>query len=170
MATNLEFIKEASATSASTLSITDCFNANYDVYQVYISKVDITGIDWVEMEYLDTSGNAITNSAYDEAVMEILSYGSFSHGYSENRDEHGRMIRLQDDSDEGAGCLITVFNPFSSSTYTFAISQSSANTDSGMFGSKGAFCYAATDSVAGLKFKMNSQTFDYIEVKVYGVK
>ena len=30
---NLEFIKSASGTSVSSLSVTDCFSANYDVYK-----------------------------------------------------------------------------------------------------------------------------------------
>ena len=170
MATNLQFIKSASGTSVSTLSITDCFNANYDVYQVFISKVDITGIEWVEMQYLDTSGNALTGTVYDEAVLEIISYGSFSQGRSTSRDEHGRLIRLQDDSDEGAGCVITIFNPYTSGSYTFAKNQSSAHTDSGMFASKGIFVYKATDIVAGLKFKLNSLSYDNITVNVFGVK
>ena len=170
MATNLQFIKSASGSSVSTLSITDCFNDNYAVYQVFISKVDITGIEWVEMQYLDTSGNALTSTVYDEAVLEMLSYGSFSQGRSTSRDEHGRLISLQDDSDEGAGCLITIFNPYTSGSYTFAKNQSSAHTDSGMFASKGIFVYRGTDVVAGLKFKLNSLSYDNITVNVYGVK
>ena len=170
MATELQFIKSASGSSVSTLSITDCFNDNYAVYQVFISKVDITGIEWVEMQYLDTSGNALTSTVYDEAVLEMLSYGSFSQGRSTSRDEHGRLIRLQDDSDEGAGCLITIFNPYTSGSYTFAKNQSSAHTDSGMFASKGIFVYRGTDVVAGLKFKLNSLSYDNITVNVYGVK
>ena len=39
MATNLEFIKSASGTSVSSLTVTDCFNADYDVYKVYITKM-----------------------------------------------------------------------------------------------------------------------------------
>ena len=122
------------------------------------------------MQYLDTSGNALTGTVYDEAVLEIISYGSFSQGRSTSRDEHGRLIRLQDDSDEGAGCVITIFNPYTSGSYTFAKNQSSAHTDSGMFASKGIFVYKATDIVAGLKFKLNSLSYDNITVNVFGVK
>ena len=35
MATNLEFIKSLTST-ASSLSVTDCFSANYDVYYIII--------------------------------------------------------------------------------------------------------------------------------------
>ena len=170
MATNLQFIKSASGTSVSTLSITDCFNANYDVYQVNISKVDITGLDWLQMQYLDTSGNALTGTVYDEAVFEMLAYGSYSMGTTTSGDEHIRLIRQQADTEDGAGCVITIFNPYTSGAHTFATNQSAANTNSGGFNSKGVFVYKATDVVAGLKFKMDAQTFDSIEVKVYGVK
>ena len=170
MATNLQFIKSASGTSVSTLSITDCFNANYDVYQVNISKVDLTGLEWVEMQYLDTCGNPLTGTVYDEAVFEILAYGSYSMGTSTSRDEHGRLIRQQADAEDGAGCVITIFNPYTSGAHTFATNQSAANTNSGGFNSKGVFVYKATDVVAGLKFKLNSLSFDSISVNVYGVK
>ena len=169
MATNLQFIKQASGTSVSTLSITDCFNAKYDVYQVFISKVDITGLEWVEFQYLDTSGNALTGTVYDEAVQEMLAYGSFSEGRSTGRDEHGRLARFNAESYQGVGVTFTVFNPYSSN-YTFAKSQSSAMTSSGLFGSKGIFVYKADDVVAGLKFKLDTQTFDNITVNVYGIK
>jgi len=170
MSTNLQFIKSASGTSISTLSITDCFNAQYDVYEVFITKVDITGLEWVEMQYLDTSGNALTGTVYDEAVFEMLAYGSYAFGTSTSRDEHGRLVRFNAESYQGAGCKITIFNPFVSGAYTLAKNQSSAHTSSGMFASKGIFSYKGTDVVAGLKFKLNSQTFDNLTVKVYGVK
>ena len=34
MATNLEFIKSATGTSVTSLDVTDCFSADYDVYKV----------------------------------------------------------------------------------------------------------------------------------------
>ena len=36
MPTNLEFIKSASTSSTSIFTVTDCFNANYDIYKIYI--------------------------------------------------------------------------------------------------------------------------------------
>ena len=38
MATNLQFIKSVSGTSVNTLSVTDCFSADYDVYYVSVNK------------------------------------------------------------------------------------------------------------------------------------
>ena len=55
----------------------------------------------------------------------VISYGSFSQTRATGQDEHGRLMLAQDDSDEGAGCVITIFNPYTSGSYTFIKNQSS---------------------------------------------
>ena len=38
---NLEFIKSASGSSVSSLSVTDCFSANYDVYKIVLIHLSL---------------------------------------------------------------------------------------------------------------------------------
>jgi len=55
MATNLEFIKSETGTSVTSLSVTDCFSADYDVYQVLISKLNglkQVVVEWCKLDLL----------------------------------------------------------------------------------------------------------------------
>jgi hypothetical protein len=68
---------------------------------------------------------------------------------------------------------MTVYNPTSTSSYTFATSQSNSPLTSAMFGNKAIATYKATDGVYGLKIFGSgggSTTFDFLNVAVYGVK
>ena len=56
MATNLEFIKSVSGTSVSSLSVTDCFSADYDVYFISTSKIDTSSAGYVRPRFINSSG------------------------------------------------------------------------------------------------------------------
>ena len=60
MATNLQFIKSVSGTSSATVDVTDCFNANYDVYKVTIHNKEITASAFNQnLRLLDSGGTVI---------------------------------------------------------------------------------------------------------------
>ena len=169
---NLEFIKSATGTSVSSLSVTDCFSADYDVYKVYITKIDITSLDWVAWSYLDSGGSEVTSSLYDEAVLEIKSYASFGESRTTNAVRHLRGLRGSSGATDLAGFELTVFNPYSSSSYTFAKTQSSAysTNNGGMFGTKGIFVLKQSATHTGIKVFPSSASMDNVTVKVFGVK
>jgi len=76
MATNLQFIKSASATSVSSLQITNCFNANYDVYKVVIDNDNGSNND-LFIRVINDSGTVISSgSKYDYANLELNAGGS----------------------------------------------------------------------------------------------
>ena len=173
MATNLQFIKSAeSTTTVSSISVTDCFNANYDVYQVHITKIDITNLDWIAWRYLDSGGSEISSSIYDEAVLEMTAFASFGEARTTNATRHLRGIRGSSGATDFGGLKITIFNPYSSSSYTFAKTQSSAysSNNGGMFGSKGIFVAKQSATHTGLKVFPANEDMDNVTVKVYGVK
>ena len=73
----------------------------------------------------------------------------------------------------GYGMKMTVYNPTSTSSYTFATSQSNSPESAGMQGTKGIAVYKATDGVYGLKIQASgggATTFDFLNVAVFGVK
>ena len=75
MATSLEFIKSGSVTGATSLSVTNCFSADYDVYKIVIRSFDIettTNKD-LEMRFLDSGGSAVSASNYENAHLIITS-------------------------------------------------------------------------------------------------
>ena len=67
MATNLQFIKEASAIDVSSIQITDCFSSSYDVYQVLINNDNGSNND-LYIRVINDSGTVISSgSKYDYA-------------------------------------------------------------------------------------------------------
>jgi hypothetical protein len=127
MATNLQFIKSASGTSVSSLSVTDCFSAEYDVYYISITKIDqsATGTGIV-YRFLDSSNTAITSSSYDQATLVMKSNTTFSESRGTNGTYGfgavGYGIR---DAEDGVGASIYVYNPYDSSSYSFVSAQNS---------------------------------------------
>ena len=64
MATNLQFIKSASGSSVSSLSITDCFSDQYDVYNVNLVMEGSSTNKDIRLQYIysggtDTSANYV---------------------------------------------------------------------------------------------------------------
>tara|TARA_R100001082_G_scaffold65411_1_gene36851 strand:+ start:715 stop:1236 length:522 start_codon:yes stop_codon:yes gene_type:complete len=173
MATNLQFIKEETLGSqAASMSITDCFSSAYDVYQVIITKMTASADDNMRFTYIDNGGSEITASNYEYA--QLIMYSSTSFGSDKNTGQTSTPLGgygLQG-TDEGMGMVMTVFNPFNS-TYTFSTVQIGykAGTTHTEVGRKGIGVYKGTDSMTGIKFKMNaSAEYEQLTAKVYGVK
>ena len=77
MATELQFIKSASATSVTAIQITDCFSADYDVYKVVIDSDNASNAD-LYTRVINDSGTVIsTGSKYDFASLELNAGSSF---------------------------------------------------------------------------------------------
>ena len=169
MATNLEFIKSASATSVSSIQITDCFSADYDVYQVVIDN-DNAGNNDLYIRVINNSGTVIsTGSKYDYANLELNASTSFAQNRNTGFNEF-RGIGYQ--ALDGAGTIATFYNPNVSSSYTFATSQTASRytTSSYFRGGKSIGVYKNADTITGLEINAPSSNFSYINVSVYGVK
>ena len=84
MAGSLEFIKSESGTSVSTLSITDCFSADYDVYKIvghtaeYL-PTDATDVIDLRIQFIDSGGSVISGSEYDTARLTMKAEAGFDN-------------------------------------------------------------------------------------------
>ena len=164
---NLEFIKSASGTSVSSLSITNCFSAKYDVYKVVGTDFNPSTEINFELRYIDSGGSTISTSTYDRAFLNMLSYASFVESRTVNTTS---IIANASKSTTGNGFNFEIYNPFSSSSYTFNTHQASTYVLSGGRGYKGINVEKSTTSVTGLYFFVASGTFDINNISVYGVK
>ena len=162
MATNLQFIKEESAYDVSSFTITDIFSDSYDVYQVFVRGNGRATVGSLSAEFLDSSGSDIAQGAYDYAILRLLPAGSFGDVYGVNANSFEYTYPGSSDYDFSA--LLTVYNPYSSSTYTFCSTQSMS-----LQGNKGVIAATSTTSATGMKFYAN-QNYTPIVVSVYGVK
>ena len=168
MASNLQFIKSASAVDVSSIQITDCFTSAYDVYQVIFTNDNASNND-LYVRVINDSGTVIsTGSKYDYANLEMNSDASFGQNKNENFNEF-RGIGFQ--ALAGAGTVATFYAPYDSNSYTFATSETSSFYQSGqMRGGKSIGIYKNADTITGLEINEVASDFAYIKVQVYGVK
>jgi len=68
MATNLQFVKEVNSTDVVSVTATDLFNTQYEVYEVYLDML-YNASSYLDIYLLDSSGNVLTGSHYDVAGL-----------------------------------------------------------------------------------------------------
>ena len=167
---NLEFIKYASGTSVSSLSVTDCFSASYDVYQVLIAKLDSTGSAYAYLRFLDSGGSVISDLEYDWAEMDLTSYASFVENRNTAQNKGLLGFAGGTGTADMGGFLTTVYNPNDSSSYTFYSGQSSIKASSGLAGAKYIGVHKSAEQITGINILPSTGSWDNITVNIYGVK
>ena len=169
MATNLEFIKSASATGGVTsLSVTDCFSDRFDVYMISITTTNLNNTTHLYMRLLDSSNTEISANEYDNANLQMHSASAFSEQKNTNDTEFQYMGSYA--GSEGLGLTIYVFNPFDSSSYTF-VQRQSVSYGTNMVGYKSIGMHKSAEQCKGVLFTEKvTNSLNDIKVNVYGVK
>ena len=173
MATNLQFIKSVSGTSVGTLDVTGIFSANYDVYQITITKMEQTANGWNEMRFLDSGGSVISDSEYDYAVLELKSNTSYSETRTTGANAIETIMYSGTGSAVAGGLSMYIYNPYDSSSYTFLTMQSNGFRDgTGQYGSKQISVHKSAEQLSGVHFISggSGSVFTTLDVSVYGVK
>ena len=170
---NLRLISKTNVISnVSTVSMTDVFSADFDVYQVVITKMTASADDTMRFTYINSSGSELTSSYYEYA--QLIMYSTTGFGTDKNTGQTSTPLGgygIQTD-DEGMGTVMTIFNPFITS-YTYHPLQIGykAGTSNTEVGRKGIGAYKGTDSITGIKFKFNaSGEYEKFSVAVYGLR
>jgi len=166
---SLEFIKSASGTSVSSLSVTDCFSAKYDVYKIVISKIDVTASGSARFRFIDSGGSVISASEYDTANLRLRQNTSFEELRYTGATYIQYTFSMDSNSAYGGGEVMYVFNPNDSSSYTFAQYQSVSYSPD-YLGFKSIGVHKSAETISGLQFAFSGGSFDNLEIKVYGVK
>ena len=123
---NLRLLNESSGTGVTSLSVTDVFTSDFDIY-----KIEITCASGLEQEtdlrFINSSGSIVTASNYDYAQLYMRAYSAFT----EIRSTSDTDIRLVvgDEDSFGGSSIIYIFNPTNSSSYTFVVHQGSLAID-----------------------------------------
>ena len=171
MATNLEFIKSASGTSVSSLSVTDCFSDKYDVYFCEIAKVDVTASNFLVFRFIDSGGSVISASEYDYAQINLRSYSSFSESRATASTGFALMPYVTPNAEDGYGFASYIFNPYDSSSYSFVTQQGTSFINgSGLFGTKQIGVHKVAEQLSGVNVSHPSGNFDNITINLFGVK
>ena len=173
MSTNLQFIKNLTPTgSSSSLSVTDVFSAQYDVYLVtYNITTDSGSPKDVHLRLINSSDTIVTNANYDFAYLQMNTSGSFTETGLINQDKVTGMLGATDFPPEGVAGKFEVYNPFSSSSYTFISQQASNSHNGARAGWKGIAVLKETTSITGLNmFLSSTNPTNESYINVYGVK
>mgnify|MGYP003141154158 CR=1 FL=1 len=168
---NLRLINETSTTTGvASLSVTDVFSSDYDIYQVTFTDTELAAIDWVELRFINSSGSVVTASKYDGAVSELDAGSSYGEGRETNDTNFSRLIRSQTTEAKGGVASIWIFNPYSSSSFTFGLAQSFGTITNG-FGTKGQFALKQTSSITGFKIYLNGgSNINKSTIRTYGLR
>ena len=179
MATNLQFIKSASGTDVASVSVADCFNANYDVYMISITKWKYIGTSNAGgMRFIDSGGSVISDSEYDFADLQMRNYASFQElKPSTFGSSTSTSILVGQDTGSGNALELTtgfnaiIYNPFDSSSYTFTTFQdSSSQSSSAGIVYKGIGVHKVAEQITGINFLNRGTGNISATINVYGVK
>lgn len=171
---NLRFLNETTVgSSVSTVDVTDVFTSDFDIYKIVIPQMVTNGTAStdVAMRFINSSGSVITANEYDYANRGIRAYTT----YSDERDDNVTYIQKfgqADQEPEGTSIVSYIFNPFSSSSYTFVIWQDSFSFGSGKGGGKGIGVLTQLSSITGFQLVAVSSTrpFDSSKIRTYGLR
>ena len=169
---NLRLINETTATSVASVSVTDVFSADFDIYQITINNSDITIKDYSELRFINSSGSIISASNYDYGNLELKSYGGFNALRGTNQSSFPKMWYSNNDTANQGSLNMWLFNPYSSSAYTFVLASNGLNFTPGFggMGNKIIGVLKNTSSITGMQFFPNSGSFDNILVRTYGLR
>ena len=172
MVGSLEFIKSATSTSAtSSLQVTDCFSDKYDVYKVILQVDSVTQEAATNIRLID-SGGVDSTSNYDNATLYMRSTTSFTElkGTGETSWEYP----MYNEGSVGGFFVMYVFNPFDSSSFTFAQSQTAthflSSSTSTLIGRKSIFVHKVAEQITGIEATQGSSRLENATLVVYGVK
>ena len=170
---NLRLLNETAGTGVSTLSVTDVFTSDFDIYKIEITCA--SGLEQeTDLQLINPNGNVISASNYDYAQLYMRAYTSDTEIKS-TTDTDFRLI-VGDEDSFGGSTIIYVFNPFKNS-YTYVSFEGSLaidlnNNDTVSFAStRGSGVFHDDSPMAGFHLKNNnsSASVDYTAT-TYGLR
>jgi len=173
---NLRFINETTITSGvSTVNIENVFSADFDIYKITSNGISTVGTLQTDpdLRFINSSGNLILASDYDYAHQIMRADASFTEQRNTNEDEFYRFFgESVDQAPEENGQVSYIFNPFSSTSYTFALYQSMVASATLKIAMKGIGVLKQTSSITGFQVKdnTNSRPFAGGTIRVYGLR
>jgi hypothetical protein len=167
----LRLINETSCTDVTSVSITDVFSADFDIYK--ITATNQVGSGSGLMRFINSSGSSISSASYDEALLVMYMHTTFAESRATNQTAFSNsMVAENPTGNNNNGQVeMTIFNPYSTSSYTFGISMNRVyNSSTAMRGGKAIGVLKTTDRVTG--FQIYSDTSNYFSstIRTYGLR
>ena len=164
---NLRLINETSATSVSSISITDVFSSDFDIYKITYTMSDASVGTAIDLRLINLSGS-IVSSNYDFARLLMYANTSFVQSTGTNQTF---MRGMGEATEQGNGNIFYLFNCFSSSSYTFGLGQSAGVTGTDNLNFKWIGVLKNTKGMKGFNlFTADGTVLDTFEAKTYGLR
>jgi len=174
---NLRLINETTASSVSSVDITDVFSADFDIYKIEIEADDYNANSLLTLRLINSSGSVISSTDYANANQYLRTDTTFS----EERSTASNVLfakvlgffSYNSGSRQGGAGTVYIFNPTNTSSYTFALAQASSDAQTSRLGGvKGIGVLKQTSSITGFQLTQTTYTATYgdIKAKVYGLR
>ena len=167
---NLRLINETTVTSGvTTVSATDVFSSDFDIYKITLEGFYCTTIDYFYLRLIDLSGNVIATT-YDYAALELPPF-------NERRGINFTGLFpstnfLPNSEAESYNAVLYLFNPASSSNYSFMLGQSSEVEYTAGYFNKYMGVLKQTVSIAGFQLSVGTLggTLSGGKIRTYGLR
>ena len=165
---NLRLLNATPVTSGvSAFSVTDIFSADYDIYKVVIDDVVSANGYW----YLRpiNSGGSVISTSMDNATLLLRADTTYVEYKGTNAASWWATSNICYSS--GNNGVLYIFNPYSSSTYSYMIGSDGGYAWSYNRHNRNIGVYKNTESITGIQISQQSSgTFTAGKIKIYGLR
>ena len=167
----LRFINQTTASNVASVSVTDIFTSDFDIYKIVVDDYRATTQQELAIRFVNSSGSVVSASNYDTATQIVRSYDTTQEVRTTN-DSMIQYLGYNSEDDDGMGVIMYVFNPYSSSAYTLTSSQTASNVGgSGNLNYKAIGVLKQTASMSGINFfGASGHNLISIHIKTYGLR
>tara|TARA_Y100000361_G_scaffold56091_1_gene48949 strand:+ start:2011 stop:2544 length:534 start_codon:yes stop_codon:yes gene_type:complete len=172
---NLRLINETTTTAGvQTVNITDVFSSDFDIYKIVgaVNLANNSTATGFNLRLINSSGTVIS-SGYEYAQLALKGETSFNENRGGSETRFWNVFGALDDSGQSAGNVAYVFNPFSSSSYTFCLWSSSSKPSGNYRMYKGIGNLYQLSSITGFQAELNESAGEFAsggKIRTYGLR
>ena len=172
---NLRLLNETSITSAvNSISTTNVFTNDFQVYQVTVTNLssDSTSHSNAFLRLVNSSGSVVTSSHYDFARLDMTESGSFGELRGTSNSYMRYLAMATDQSPEVTALNYYIFEPFSSSSFTYVLQQASSAIANVLRVGKGIGVLKRLSSITGINIGLEDTSINLNsgDIRIYGVR
>jgi len=168
MSSNLRLINQTTVSgSTSSVNMENVFSSDFDNYQIIIDNAtsDVNSID-LRIRFIDTSGNVIDDSNYDQAWLRMR-----QSGFNQNRIvDQNHIFFGQLAGTLGAGITGYIFTPFKGDCYTWQQFQASGFSGSEDRAFKGVAVLKEYTAISGYQIVTGGNNILTATIRTFGMR
>lgn len=155
------------ASGSTTFTITDCFNANFEAYQIVFSDMTLSVDAGINVQLRTSAGSTSNTGYYWGWLIGSGFYSGTGTQAQSSANQGSHDPRILADSGGGSGAILNVFNPFLSKRTSFSTSGADARIGgASVFGASG--FHNVSTSYTSLVVNSGGASFVRCRVAIYG--